>query len=138
MDFQTCSLTVVLKTFCSIKSSWADSLISWLIYRNVSDTNCVFIIRVLISLPSCWRQSWSMKCWWIWTTRYGCQPANIWLNFIAMKAVKIHNILLCYCICRYWPLPHLYAAAVPLLVIAYFLNGEEGNCPVCLLLKSLV
>jgi len=38
MDFQTCSLTVMLKTFCSIKSSWADSLIRWLIYRNVSDT----------------------------------------------------------------------------------------------------
>jgi len=42
MDFQTCSLTVMLKTFCSIKSSCADILIRWLTHTNVSDTHCVF------------------------------------------------------------------------------------------------
>jgi hypothetical protein len=40
---------VILKIFCCIKSSCADSLVRWLIYRNVSDTDCVFIIGVLIS-----------------------------------------------------------------------------------------
>jgi len=49
VDFQTCCLTVMLKTFCSIKSSYADSLVRWLTYRNVSGTDCVFIVRVLIS-----------------------------------------------------------------------------------------
>lgn len=67
----------------STKFSWDDSCFIWFKWTNVSETDTMSTGNQILL----WRQSWSLKLRFTWTTWYGCQMNNILLKTFNCKSV---------------------------------------------------